>query len=46
MRFGFRTLAAGIAVSFLAVPVVAHHAIEDQSRPDPDRDAHRHGVQS
>jgi hypothetical protein len=30
MRCGFRTLAAGIAVIFLAVPVVAHHAIEGE----------------
>ncbi|MGH6691178.1 MAG: DUF6152 family protein [Gammaproteobacteria bacterium] len=30
MRCGFRTLSAAIAVIFLAVPVLAHHAIEGE----------------
>jgi uncharacterized protein DUF6152 len=30
MRFGFRTVAAAIACSVLAVPVLAHHAVEDE----------------
>ena len=30
MRFGFRTVAAAIACSVLAVPVLAHHAVEEE----------------
>ena len=30
MRFGFRTVAAAIVCSVLAVPVLAHHAVEDE----------------